>query len=399
MRMKEMKYTILVLQLAMMFPIITLIERLIPVSDKILMTLFVTSLIIYILKKSMKIKTFLFFLFFFTSYLISCCLTTIDAFMSHVNMAFYLPCMILFYFFMIDNKNTISNDLYEIRKYIMAIILLYCIIMFLSIFSSSAYVTIDGNLWNGNKYFASFSNSPNRVGPASLFINILIIHLASIKYKHNFLPMLAILQMYPAFMGGSRIYLILIFLSELVFMYVWLDNKRLFIFLLIPGILLFAYILMRSNTGAKFLSGFSNGINIHDYEFWRKVTNSRSVMWEQRINDYILFGLPNKIFGSGINFTTYKYGLWSHNDFIEILCSFGIVGLINYLYCIYTTIRIMLKNVESSLLKALAVLIWFVNAFINFFYVYTNAMLCFPFLLLSLDYFDKSIKAKKEIGQ
>ena len=101
--------------------------------------------------------------------------------------------------------------------------------------------------------------------------------------------------------------------------------------------------------------------------------------------------LINKFFGSSINFTYKITGLWAHNDFIEIVCSFGIVGVLQYVFAMNSLIRKSWSGSRIPLaIKFSVVLVWLFNAFFNMHYVYFCAMLCYPFLTITIGSYFKT---------
>jgi O-antigen ligase len=97
--------------------------------------------------------------------------------------------------------------------------------------------------------------------------------------------------------------------------------------------------------------------------------------------------LFHKLLGNGHNFTILTGGHWAHNDYIEILCTYGVVGLICYLKAVFNVFnRILHKANVTVIAWVISIFIWAFNAFFNMFYTYLCAELALPFMLLALRY-------------
>ena len=205
--------------------------------------------------------------------------------------------------------------------------------------------------------------------------------LTKVKYKQKKMILMAIPHIYTVAMGGSRTYFVLGLCVTLILYYYWIDDRRKFYLSLFPLVLLAILIVVKSNMMNKVLATFQHVDN--KVIFWQKLTNTRSIFWIRQLELFNETSLLHRIIGNGINFTTYNYGLWAHSDFLEILCSYGYIGLINYIVLLVFLIRTFIRKSKTALLiKVVCVFIWFFNAFVNFFYCYFCAMLCYPLLLM-----------------
>ena len=238
-----------------------------------------------------------------------------------------------------------------------------------------------------------------------MFAIVLLIYLAAKRYKRKILILLLIPQLYVALMGGSRTYLVLILVETVIFYYVWLKNKKMFILSAIPIVIILGWLLFNSSTMQKIIISVSEFGSGNSKEAWRRLSNSRNIIWAERIDAYKQFSLVRKVFGGGINYTTDRFGLWSHSDFVEILCSFGLVGIINYAVIMWKTICTLLSKNMPIWMRIAVIFIWLFNAGMNFFYCYLNAVLCYPFLLVALSdtnwniYRRKRLPRQKSVGE
>ena len=109
------------------------------------------------------------------------------------------------------------------------------------------------------------------------------------------------------------------------------------------------------------------------------------------------------IFGNGVNYLFYlnkpvfHVALWAHNDYIQILSDYGIIGIMIYIGLIVAMIKKSAKYIKKSkLIIVILVILWAFNAFFNMFYTYFCAVLSFPYFILLLKYDSQRRYMRKE---
>lgn len=375
--------TDLLIKLILLFPLTTLFQYHIGLLNKLL---FFVVLVVLFCTNAVKSKPFLYMAGIGMLWLFSMAVTPLAALKLNLNMAFYYIFLVFYLVFVLTEQKKIWHLLLKNRRYIFYMVLLYTAVVTVSIFLPGSYSQVTVGGWGDNAYFMSISGSPNRVGPASLFIVVLIIFLIQTG-THRAVALFALPQLYVFLMGGSRTYFVLGMCAVVVMYYVMIPRKKWFFLSLVPLGLVGVALVLNSSMMDKFAATFQEGLE--QQEFWRRLTNSRSVFWVEQLKLFQDTPVWKQIFGNGINFTTHRYGLWAHSDFIEILCSYGYVGLANYLVLMVVTIRTLMKTRKRHfLIKCICVFIWFFNAFFNFFYCYFSAMLCYPILLMVIGHLD-----------
>ncbi len=103
-----------------------------------------------------------------------------------------------------------------------------------------------------------------------------------------------------------------------------------------------------------------------------------ATIWDNWLNAPI----ENKILGQGFNASVDIAGKFAHNDWLELLSSLGIVGVIIYLYIFITFFRfnVKVKNEKSHIMLMMILTIWFTTtlfsmAYLNeIFYILTALM-------------------------
>lgn len=370
--------------LVILFPFTTLFQNYISFLNIALLAVVVSFMVAMAIgNKYMGKRCFIWSLFSIVIWIVALLNTSSEALKTNTNMAVYYIFMLIYFLIFLDNKERIWNILIDNKKYIYWVILLYTLLLIISIFLPSSYKQIEAGGWGDELYFVSFAGSPNRVGPACIYILVLMCFLTKQKYKHKKMLLLSVPHIYTVAMGGSRTYFVLGLCVMLILYYYWVDDMRKFKLSLLPLALLAVVVVLKSNMMNKILATFQHVDN--KVVFWQKLTNTRSIFWIEQLRLFKQTALFHHFIGNGINFTTYNYGLWAHSDFIEILCSYGYIGLLNYIAAMYFLIKTFIKKSNvSALIKWVGVFIWFFNAFFNFFYCYFCAMLSYPLLLMTI---------------
>lgn len=236
-------------------------------------------------------------------------------------------------------------------------------------------------------YFESFTGNSARTCPVAVFLLTLILVAVKI-YKRKQYLYFAFFPMYCFFMGDSRTYLAVGLMLGIIVLYFYFDSKRNFYYMLIPAGVVVTVILMASSVMTRFTSAVdaSNSLSQY-YDFWGVATSGRSVFWVDMLNAYWNSDNAHRAFGCGFHFVYTVRNFWAHNDFVQLLLTFGIVGLITYLWTIRGLVKKFLVNRTRypKFIVVLAVMVWLFNCFFNMFYVYMCALLAYPIMLIAID--------------
>ena len=356
------------------FPITTmLIDG--SVQNKILFAAMFALHIYTFFASPIKRKTVLQLLFFLIQYLFVLSNTNFP--LANINLLFYFPFFLMYMYFMRDNMGIVTKWLKEQYKFIHNVVWIWTVIVGISIFVPGCYYIKEG----GSLYFGSWTSDIFRLGPSVAFIQILIILLQIMKrIKYPILYM--IIPLYCVLMGSSRTYLVLSLLLFLISWYIVCRGSSMFWGTILPVGVAFFLLIMNSSMGDKIAYTLDDK---QFGDFWFRVTSSRSLLWELDMKAWSEQPILNQLFGNDIDFTHDVSGKWAHNDFIELICSFGVVGLAQYLLAMGEFIKKGFVKLQIPLvLKVSAVMVWLFNAFFNMHYVYFCAMLCYPFLILAI---------------
>lgn len=383
--------TDLLLKLILLFPLTTLFQYHVGILNKLL---FAAVLVVMFCQRTVRTRAILYVASVTGLWALDVLMTPLAALKLNWNMTFYYIFLVYYLIFILEDKEKVWDLLVKNKRYILYVVLLYTMVITISMALPSSYKKYDIRGWGNEVYFMSISDSPNRVGPASVFVVVLIIFLIRAGI-HKAIALAALPQVYVFLMGGSRTYFVLGMCACVVLYYVFVGNKKWFFLSLIPVGIVAIILVLNSSMMDKFAATFQPGQGLSQKEFWRRLTNTRSIFWVEQLKLFFASPWYKQLLGNGINFTTHQYGLWAHSDFIEILCSYGYVGLVNYTALMIYTIRKLLGTKKGHFfIKCVCVFIWFFNAFFNFFYCYFCAMLCYPILLMTVGHLD----GRKEIS-
>lgn len=371
----------LFMKISCIFPIFTVCTDN-GIFNKLLFALIVVIYLVFIFKNKIKIKSLvnlaIMLVCFFCTLLIS------EYPLKNNNMLFYFPFFVAYTWLIIDYNDLISDWLKLNQKYIMFIIRIWSVIVGISIFIPNCYYIKEG----GASYFGSFTGTIFRLGPSAFFIQVLVLSSMSFyKRKKDIIYM--IIPLYCYFTGSSRTYLIIGLCLFVIAWYWYVGQVNIFYFTLIPLLVIgFIFILQ-----GPMMNKIAYTLDKNAYgDFWYKITSSRSLFWAKDLHAWIKESFWHKLTGSGIEFTMIHSGLWGHNDFIEIMCSFGLIGLVQY---IVTNIKMLslcfFKRKHSAIVVILLGISWFFNAFFNMYYTYFCCMLSLPLAVLAIsNYYKKA---------
>lgn len=307
-----------------------------------------------------------------------------------LNMFFYYPFSIIFMMIVIDYKEELIDSLIKNRVYIRGMMKLWTAIVGISIFLPSCYYVKEG----GTRFFGSFARTIFRLGPSALFI-MSIVAVSMTIYNRKKDIVFSIVPLYCFFMGSSRTYLVVGLLVFIVLWYWYCQKKKYFFLSLIPLILAALFMALNTSIGDKIL--YTMDENQYG-DFWFRITSSRSLIWDLDIKAWKQEAIQNRLFGGGFFFTHFVAGLWAHNDFIELLCSVGVFGLLFFLFYHFRMIKVYCnEDTKVPFFVTIACLMsWLFNAMFNMYYVYFCAFLAFPVLLLAIKYFYSTDEGKEK---
>lgn len=252
-------------------------------------------------------------------------------------------------------------------------------LVLVSVFLPSSY----SGGWGDGLFFTSFTDNVFRLEQAAFCIVVLDTIYLTITRNRKMAFTLIVLPLYCAFMGGSRTYFAIISVAFLVFLAEWGWSRRKYATICCMVLLCTIVIAMNTSIGDKFLAQLQP--SSLGYDLLHQFTNGRSEFWSIDLSYYFDLPLIGQLFGSGynciydINRLYYGVAIYAHNDFINLLVTYGAFGLMLYLIPILFLIRIIFKKRGFALAAAFST-VWFVNAFFNMNYTYTCATIALGLL-------------------
>lgn len=145
--------------------------------------------------------------------------------------------------------------------------------------------------------------------------------------------------------------------------------------LLLGGVMLFSY---------NKIDALTNGYISRRFEQTAEDGGSgREERYENTIERYMALPFPNKIIGIGFDGVRNKFntndsdienGASAHNDFLEMLCDFGVIGLLLYLVVVINLLRMIkrCKRISETLYDAnvAGLIVFFVMSMVSHLFLY-----------------------------
>ena len=314
----------------------------------------------------------------------------------NINMVIYFPFFIFYMLFFIRNDNVFFNFLKNHKFYIDMILYLWNFVVAISFFIPSCY-TYEGE----DRGFVSFAGTTFLLSPIAIYVFILLVFQYTF-YKKNRYLCLMIIPSLCVLMGTSRTYLIVLICAWMIFLYTRISNKRIFKYVVVLFAILALGIILVSPIKNKFTTA-AGRVGTANLSFIEAFTSGRSSFWAYDMYMIIHNKINLLIFGNGVNYLFYlnkpvfHVALWAHNDYIQILSDYGIIGIMIYIGLIVAMIKKSAKYIKKSkLIIVILVILWAFNAFFNMFYTYFCAVLSFPYFILLLKYDSQRRYMRKE---
>ena len=277
-----------------------------------------------------------------------------------------------------------KETIIENRVFVMFFTKLWCIVIGICMFLPMCYRYNDGSRGFVGFTGVEVASGGNRLCPVALLM-LTMIYLCVNIYKEKEMMFFSIPCIYTFFMGGSRTYFAVGCALAVLLLYDFFPKKRYFYMSIIPIAMIGMSLVSISTMGSRIEGNTWTKDSYGD--FWYVLTSGRSVFWVKMLTAFSNQNLFHKLLGNGHNFTILTGGHWAHNDYIEILCTYGVVGLICYLKAVFNVFnRILHKANVTVIAWVISIFIWAFNAFFNMFYTYLCAELALPFMLLALRY-------------
>lgn len=253
-----------------------------------------------------------------------------------------------------------------------------------------------GTSWGGERYFSGLANNEHALASSCCLLLSIGLLYGKVK-RHGVATAFVIFASTLAILAtGARTYLIPLAIVLLVFVRDVAPKKWIRVLLLVLVMVLFAGLVLESGMAEKFqfamgnefadslLSAFSNGRN----EIW---ANDIALFLGHSFHQIMFGGSFSEVYLS--NSQELLLYIWSHDDFIMLLCSVGVVGLSIYLVALSGFFRSIARSASFFSITAL-VLYVLVPAILNGFYPYQH--LVYAAVLFSICITDSGFCGKGE---
>lgn len=248
--------------------------------------------------------------------------------------------------------------------------------------------------WGGGRYFTSFTTDSFEIAPVAMFmlaLNILLFSFDKNKVKalaYSVVPLACV------FAAGTRTYLIVVLLEFILLLRMIIKKPIAFVIVLAGVLLACFYIAGATSIGQKFASAMFETTDVN--VFLEVFTNGRSEFWQVDLKAFLASDWFTKLFGHGfsyvyeLNLNAIGMRLYAHNDFLNVLLNFGIIGLLVYLASFFPIMgRMKRLGGVSRGLCGLFFVMWLFNAFFNMIYVYAVAVIAMGVLAAAMIVADK----------
>ncbi len=123
--------------------------------------------------------------------------------------------------------------------------------------------------------------------------------------------------------------------------------------------------------------------------------NGRDVIWANLINEWSMSSSPFKvIFGYGIKGTLALGGIRAHNDFLEILVDFGLIGIVLQMGVFVSLFKLLKFKISYRLIMIAAISVYFLKSMISM--GFTDPLNVFTFMTMGIviSRYEKQFKLK-----
>ncbi len=392
----KLKISKLILYLMFLFPISTVISD-IPIIgsivNKMIFGFIVISLAYGIFKTKLSKKSVLILVLLVGIYIYDSIVTVWPLY--NLNEFFYIGTWVLFMTYITSNYELFKKELINSVQPMRWMIIVWEFIVSISLVFPSCYP---------EGYFLSLAGSTHRMDSSAMMIlaTILIMYRYT-KYSKRVLLLLVVPSV-AIVLSGARTYIVLLCLVLTVFYYYAnIKHTWRFYFTIIPITILVIAVIFSTSAMQQRIDIMQEQTEYFDslgYNKLTSVTSGRSEFWVIDLMQYWKSPVMNRIFGNGFNFVRhvnlvyYMAEIWAHNDFINILCCNGIVGLYLYFKVYFDLAKKEKKKLREDNKKTILLLLIFhltsmFNAMFNMLYTYFAATLAVPVFLVAI--MDKEI--------
>lgn len=289
---------------------------------------------------------------------------------------------VIFFLYLQNNYGSFFDAANKQQAAINSTVIIWEIIVIVSAFFPSSYE----HTWGEGSYFISFSNTSFELAPAASLVFAFVIFCYACDGNARKAVLLSAVPVVCSFASGSRTYLVVIALEVLILAMMIIKSKLALIAFIVIALIAGIGLLSMTNIWTKFANAFQYSNN--SSSFWSVFTSGRDAFWRADMDAFGKGGMVNQLFGYGfsyvyeVNESVFGNRIYAHNDFINILLTFGWAGLIPYFFAFGKCVLMLGRQMERGFLFSILA-IWLFNAVFNMTYVYMNATFGLGLLMIS----------------
>lgn len=305
-----------------------------------------------------------------------------------LNDVFYLPVWVINLAVYTTCLEKMKQSLVRMRGYLNSIVCIWSILVIASFFYDGSF-----RLFDGVKSFVSFCGTEHRFAATALFIVVILLFQYKITHRKKYI-LLVILPFVTILLTNTRTYIIMLLFLSLYFVLRFVKSTSLRYTLFLIGVIVFVYAVIYY-TQVKFTQS-SVAYQLKKHDMLYVITSGRNEFWAIDLMHFFQSPLINVLWGRGYNFvyeTNLQYygtAIWAHNDYINVLCANGLIGLYLYLASFFLFVK---KCFNSTYVKksylTLYIMIIVCDAMFNMIYTYTIASIATPLIAIAMLLFDE----------
>lgn len=232
---------------------------------------------------------------------------------------------VYFVFFYLAANDYSEKKINSFIKFFVPILFIITIVLFVNLRQHSLYST-NGAFEADNSVFFILTLLP-------------LIFLLPLKIKYIFL-FFAICAAFYSFKRSATLYTALIILVSIYFDFYYHKNASFLKTIVLPCILMIGLYV-----GIEYLNNATEGFLFDRFQNISEDKGSgRLDIWDNVIDRFSYNSIEYKIIGSGFNAVNKIFPLSAHNDFLEMLYDYGIIGLVIYLSFVLLMIKSAFKS-------------------------------------------------------
>lgn len=248
--------------------------------------------------------------------------------------------------------------------------------------------------WGGGLYFSGFCNTEHTMAS----VCCLVMSLAYLCERTGGLrswvvfPILGVMS-WAVMQTGARTFLVPVAVIWILFVRESVSRRwlRLLIYAVLVAIVVYAF----AFTGMASKFDYLADISVNTDSFISAMTSGRNEYWMTDLSAWagrgpfvwVLGGSAAAVYD--INWATFHMRIWSHDDFVMLICSVGIVGLLLYIAALKSFFNSVERRV-GQLAFLLTLLFVLFPAFINGFYLSQHLVYASVFLVCATAEIEKN---------